>query len=443
MTSFILDQITDALDAGGTATLGDTVQITETGVGSLPSCFHVADLAVSSLCAASIELAAVTGAKHVQLDRRLAQMWFDMTLRPTGWKIPSAWDPIAGNYQTKDGWIRLHTNAPHHRDAAISVLGCPADRASVEEAVLSWDKGALETAIVEAKGAAAAMMSMDEWAAHPQGQSLAKEPLIAWDRVGSGAVPRALQGAQILDLTRVLAGPVATRFLAGFGADVLRIDPPTWDEPGIVPEVTLGKRCAGLDLRVAEDRAQFETLLERADILVHGYRPGALEGLGYGPQMRRDFNPHLIEVSLNAYGWTGPWARRRGFDSLVQMSAGLAHEGMIRAGSNAPVPLPVQALDHATGYLMAAAVLRALHLRNQTGEVATARVSLARTAALLTSAGYQATCSSLAPETTRDLTPESTFWGPARRVTFPVTLDSAGPIWPYSSGPLLGECRLS
>ncbi len=163
---------------------------------------------------------------------------------------------------------------------------------------------------------------------------MAGEPLVAFEpgsnRSASRWAPRpgrALAGLRVLDLTRVLAGPVATRFLAGFGADVVRIDPPGWDEPALEPEVTLGKSCARLDLRRDADRATFERLLSGADVLVHGYRPGALDGLGYGAAARQSLAPGLVEVCLDAYGWTGPWAGRRGFDSLVQMSCGIAQAG--------------------------------------------------------------------------------------------------------------------
>src|SRR5262249_34109863 len=195
------------------------------------------------------------------------------------------------------------------------------------------------------------------WRVHPQGVAVAREPLIVW-RVANDATERSgastnsrrpLQGVRVLDLTRVLAGPVATRFLAAFGADVLRIDPPTWDEPGVIPEVTIGERCAGLDLHDARDRTRFADLLRSADILVHGYRPGVLGGLGLGKGARQTLNPWWIDVCLSAYGWTGPWAGRRGFDSLVQMSAGIANAGMGKENIENPSPLPVQALDQATG----------------------------------------------------------------------------------------------
>ena len=242
----------------------------------------------------------------------------------------------------------------------------------------------------------------------------------------------------MLDLTRVLAGPAATRFLAGFGADVLRIDPPDWDEALAVQEMTLGKRCARLDLNSADDRSIFETLLSEADVLVHGYRSEALARLGFGPDQRRALNPGLIDVCLNAYGWSGPWSGRRGFDSLVQMSSGIADFGMRQAEKNKPFPLPVQALDHATGYLMAAAVLRALILRQEQGRVLSARLSLARTAHLLSAFKSARLSDGLPAATDADLNPtiEETFWGSAKRVRFPLSIGELRPDWPYPAGPL-------
>ncbi len=438
--------MTDLFQSAIAAALGPELAgapVTIVGHGALPSYFATSALALASVAAAAGELAALTGARAT-LDRRLVLAWFGMTLRPEGWKLPAAWDPIAGDYRAADGWIRLHTNAPRHRQAALSVLGGVATPEAVAAAVAGWSAAALEAAVVAAGGGAAAMHSLADWAAHPQGRAVAAEPLIAWDEAApAGRKAARLEGLKLLDLTRVLAGPVATRFLAGFGVQVLRIDPPDWSEPGVEPEVTLGKRCTGLDLNRRADRQVFEAKLAEADVLVHGYRPGALEGLGYGSERRRALNPGLIEASLSAYGWTGPWggatAGRRGFDSLVQMSAGIAAEGMVRAGAGRPVPLPMQALDHATGYLIAAAVLRALRLRQQTGRLVSARLSLARTAALLTAAGAHAPeAEPPAPETPADLAPEleATPWGPARRLRFPLCLDGAGPVWRAPAGPL-------
>lgn len=415
------------------------------GEGDLESWFGVTDLAVAAIGTAGLALtrfAAPPGSQTARLavDRRLASLWFGWSLHPQGWAIPSVWDPLAGDYRTKDGWIRLHTNAPHHRAAALSVLGEAADRTALEPAVAQWEGEPLEAAIVEAGGCAAAMRSIEAWERHPQGEAVAREPLIRRDEhptAGAQGLPpdgaQPLSGLRILDLTRVLAGPVAGRFLAAYGADVLRIDPPDWDEPAVVPEVTLGKRCAGLNLKNAGDRQTFDSLLRDADVLLHGYRPGALAAFGYESDALRALNPRLIDVSLNAYGWTGPWAGRRGFDSLVQMSSGIAEYGMKRTGADRPVPLPVQALDHATGYLMAAAVLCALDRRQLSGRVFSARLSLARVAALLNSTRRESPHSGLAPESDGDFAAgiERTDWGPAQRVCFPLTIDGMEALWRY------------
>ncbi len=412
------------------------------GRGDLPSVFPVTDLATASVGVAGLavaELLAQAGGAWpaVQVDRRLASFWFGMSLRPQGWALPPVWDAVAGDYRTADGWVRLHTNAPHHRAAALAVLGTAPDRESVARAVTRWDADALEAAVVAQGGCAAAMRSVEGWAGHPQGRAVQAEPLVHWDAAAPVARPgwridpaRPLRGLRVLDLTRILAGPAATRFLAGHGADVLRIDPPGWDEPVTVPEVVLGKRCARLDLRVREERAVFEDLLRQADVLVHGLRPGALENLGLGAARRRELNPGLVDVSLSAYGWSGPWQGRRGFDSLVQMGTGIADAGMRMGGHDRPTPLPVQAIDHATGYLMAAAAVRGLVRRVATGGGCTVRLSLARTAHWLVSADRPA-MELLAPEQADDVSEvlEPTSWGPARRVRAPLEVQGAAMHW--------------
>ena len=443
----MLSQIWSAL--GGPSELIDRVE--ETGAGSLPSAFPVSDLASATVGAAALAVAEFIAASRreaprVRVDRRLASMWFAASLRPHGWAPPPPWDPVAGDYRSRDGWIRLHTNAPAHRRAALAVLGTGGDRSAVAQAVLRWSSDDLEAAIVEVGGCAATMRSMAQWATHPQGSAVAAEPIIHLQRTQADQRPqwgidpgRPLGSVRILDLTRVLAGPVATRFLAGYGAQVLRIDPPDWDEPGIIPEISPGKHCARLDLRTSKDRETFERLLAAADVLVHGYRPGALAGLGYDAQRLQSMRPGLIDVSLDAYGHTGPWKDRRGFDSLVQMSAGIAAEGMTRSKSDRPVPLPVQALDQATGYLMAAAVVRGLTGRLATGAGLRARASLARTAAFLTqSGGNNSTQGGLAPEMPEDLDGEveHTHWGPAHRLVAPMSIDGCNFRWSCPAMPL-------
>ena len=244
----------------------------------------------------------------------------------------------------------------------------------------------------------------------------------------------------MLDLTRILAGPVATRFLAGCGADVLRIDPVDWNEPALAPEVTLGKRRARMDLRSRKGLKAFERLLAESDVLVHGYRCDALESLGLGPQRRRELNPGLVDVSRDAYGWSGPWATRRGFDSLVQMSCGIADTGMRVNAAGRPVPLPVQALDHATGYLLAAAVLKGLANVLDDGHGGSFRTSLARTALLLTNNCSSGECSGepLAELMEQDFAAslEPTVWGSARRLKVPYAVDGVQLEWALPAGNL-------
>lgn len=425
------------------------------GTGQLRSVFAVTDLAAAAVGAAGLAIAELIAARTgeirpVEIDRRLASFWYQISLRPDGWELPPAWDAVAGDYQAADGWIRLHTNAPHHRAAALAVLGVSnADREAVSKAVAHWRADELEAAIVARGGCAAAMRSVQEWAAHPQGLAVAAEPLLhhelasvvqkpQWANLVDAAA-RPLAGIRVLDLTRVLAGPVATRFLAGYGANVLRIDPPDWDEPSLVPEVTLGKRMARLDLRTSEGRATLKSLLQTADVLVHGYRPGALDRLGLDAQTRRELNPGLIDVCLDAYGWTGSWNGRRGFDSLLQMSTGIADAGMREWKRERPTPLPGQALDHTTGYIMAAAVIRGLVTRWQTGAGSTSRASLARTATLLTRFPAQFPHVELVAESSEDINAdviEMTEWGKARRLKPPVSVAGAPMKWEHPAASL-------
>jgi hypothetical protein len=421
------------------------MRVAITGQSRLESRYPVAELATASVAAAGLAIAEYAGEAEISVDRELAGAWFGLTLRPDGWSTPRIWDDLAADYRCADGWIRLHTNDPRHRAAALRVLGigdsAGTGPAIVADAVRRWPGAELEAAVVEAGGCAAELRSPGAWASHPQGVALAAEPLLRRElREASpparGLVNRAadagpLTGVQVLDLTRVLAGPAATRLLAGFGATVLRIDPLDRDEPALETEMTLGKACARLDLRA--DQGRLFELLAGADVLVHGYRPGALDRLGLDEATRRRCRPGLVEVSLDAYGWTGPWAGRRGFDSLVQLSSGIAYPG--EDLSLRPTPLPVQALDHATGYLMAAAVARGLTERRELGHGSSAWASLARTAALLSqpAAALPATSgepspTSSAPRARREHA-EQTFWGPAWRLSSPVTVGGRPAVW--------------
>lgn len=435
-----------------------TSRVVFTGQGHLPSFFSVTDLAAASMGAASLAAASLADALDIaaghfrrdpgplQVDRRLASFWFGTTLRPEGWKFPRLNEVPAADYLAQDGWLRLHTNASHHLAAALKVLGTEASTEAMARAVSTWKRDELAECVIAEGGCAATMLSAGQWQEHAQGQSVSREPLIDWFEGEQGAAggwnhdpAQPLRGLKILDMTRVLAGPAASRMLAGLGAQVLRLDSPMWDESN-APEMSLGKRCALLDLRQPEQRAHWVKLLSEADVLVHGYRSDALARMGLDAQARQRIRPGLVDVSLDAYGFAGPWANRRGFDSLVQMSIGIAQLGQEYSQRSRPFPLPVQALDHATGYLLATAVLRGLEKRIQTGQGSIARSSLARTGMLLLTtldrSGLERPA--LLPETPQDLSEsvEHTAWGQGRRIKWPVSIAGIHTSWSIGAGPL-------
>ncbi|MEU5771113.1 CoA transferase [Streptomyces asoensis] len=307
-------------------------------------------------------------------------------------RAPVAFAPLSRFWRTADGWVRTHANYPHHRVRLLRALGLPEDAAPTAVAKTLAGRAALEVedTVHAAGGLAVALRTPGEWTAHPQADAVAARPLVERGRLdGSRArgfapldgdllLPAA--GLRVLDLTRVLAGPVATRSLALLGADVLRVDAPHLPElPDQHADTGFGKRSALLDL--SSDRRVFEELLAAADVVVTGYRPGALDRFGLSPEALAERRPGLVVAQVSAWGAYGPWGARRGFDSLVQAATGIA---VLEGGAERPGALPAQALDHGTGHLLAAAVLRALTEQSYDGGSRSVRLALARTAAWLT-----------------------------------------------------------
>ncbi|MGZ6270016.1 MAG: CoA transferase, partial [Candidatus Limnocylindrales bacterium] len=403
--------------------------------------FRVADAATAAVGAALLAAARLLGARRVSLDLAAAAGAFlaDRRLLVDGRALP-IWDPVAGDYRARKGWVRLHTNYAWHRRAALAALGLPgdADRAAVAAAVAARDGLDVEAAVHVAGGAAAALRSRAEWATHPQATAVARRPLVSLESsepVASGSPSRAdADGFRVVDLTRVIAGPTATKVLAAFGADVLRLDPPGFAEvPPLVAETTAGKRCASLDVRAQGER--FAQLVAAADVVVCGLRPGALSRWGWPPERLAEVNPGLVVAELSAYGDTGPWAGRRGFDSLVQTVDGIAHEGMERSRADHPVPLPTQALDHASGWLLAAGVLHALALRRDDGRGRRVGVVLARTGQWLDELGRQAEPAA-GGGPPGEVEVVASALGAVTRVVFPGELDGRAVSWAGSPSPL-------
>lgn len=360
----------------------------------IPSSFRVAvagqtTIAAAGLAAAEIWRLRSGEAQDVSVDMRhaVAECRSERYLRLDDRPPPPAWDAIAGVYKTGDNrFVRCHTNFRHHRDAVCKVLGCVPEREKVQAALMQWNGEEFETAAYAAGGVVALMRSYDEWSALPQARALAELPLISIEQIGDAPPKlwpegdRPLSGLRVLDLSRVIAGPVAGRTLAAHGADVLLISGP--DLPAI-PWLTIdtgrGKLTTFIELKSETGRAQMRDLLKDADIVSQGYRPRALSALGFSPEQAAEINPGIVYVTLSAYGHAGPWAERRGFDSLVQTTTGFNDAEGKAAGIDGPKELPAQMLDHATGYLMAFGAMMARARQAREGGSWHVRVSLAQT----------------------------------------------------------------
>jgi crotonobetainyl-CoA:carnitine CoA-transferase CaiB-like acyl-CoA transferase len=421
----------------------------------LPSSFRVAAAAQASIAAAGLAAAQIwklrSGqSQDVAVDMRHAvvECRSERYLRVDGKPPGPAWDAIAGVYKTRDRrFVRLHTNFRHHRDAVCKVLNCKPEREDVQAALTQWDGEAFETAAYAGGGVVAMMRSHDEWMALPHAQALAALPPVTIEKIGEAAPKpwpagdRPLGGVRVLDLSRVIAGPVAGRTLAAHGADVLLISGP--DLPAI-PWLTIdngrGKLTSFVELKNEQGRATLRELLGQADIFAQGYRPRAIAGLGFSPQDAAKINPGIVYVSLSAYGHSGPWAERRGFDSLVQTSTGFNHAEGQAAGVEGPKELPAQMLDHATGHLMAFGAMMAKARQSREGGSWHVRVSLAQTGRWLWNLGRVADGFK-----TEDLKGESVArfieempsgFGPLRAVTPSAVLSNTPACWAHPSMPL-------
>jgi crotonobetainyl-CoA:carnitine CoA-transferase CaiB-like acyl-CoA transferase len=360
----------------------------------LPSSFAVGTAAQATIGAAALAAAELwqlrSGRRQrVSVEMRNAAIEFrsERYLRVDGKDLDDHHDQIAGLHRCGDGrWARLHTNLPHHRDGLLQLLGCDHDKAAVQRALQQWPAEKLETAAAEAGLVVTACRSFAEWDAHAQGHAVASLPLFSIEKIGEAPVlelkpaQRPLSGIKVLELTHVIAGPVSGRVLAGHGADVLLVT--AAHRPSMLPLVIdtgRGKLSTQIDLRQPSGREKLVGLAREADIFIQGYRPRAVAAHGFGPEEMARLRPGIVYASLSAYGHEGPWARRRGFDSLVQTASGLNLAEAEAFGSSEPRALPAQALDHATGYLLAFAIMAALKRRAEQGGSWHVRASLAQT----------------------------------------------------------------
>ncbi|WP_309064479.1 CoA transferase [Microbacterium sp.] len=367
------------------------------------SALPVGALAMDSVALASLAIALSShdgerarAATRVEVDPVRVQASFgsDRVLRVDG-EAPTVWAPLSGFWRVADGWVRTHGNYPHHARRLVALLGLPpdADRDRFQTALRERSRFELEDGAAAGGALVLAVRTPHEWREHPQHPHIDGAPLVLLrDRDGAPPRPmrprgaRPLSGLRVLDLTRVIAGPVATRDLALAGADVLRVDSPRLPEPSWQHfDTGQGKRSTLLDLDVAAERQRLDDLLADADVVVHGYRPGALAKYGLDAGTLHERHPGIIVAQLSAWGTDGPWGRRRGFDSLVQAASGIAMRES-RDGGETPGALPVQALDHSAGHFLAAAIATAVRRQRHDGGSYEVQISLAGVAHALLAA---------------------------------------------------------
>ena len=363
----------------------------------LPSLFHVGAAAQTSigLAAAAAELLyeeRTDARQDVEIQKYAAELECTGYFHFNG-KALNAWEKFSGLYETSDGHVRIHANFDHHRDGVLELLKLgdaeETTKEDVQTALRAWAAEEFETQASERGLVVAKVRTFAEWDEHPHARWSQTQPLISAHQLSAGqekplgempAETRPLDGIRVLDLTRILAGPICGRTLAGYGADVMLVNSPNLPNISSIIDTSRGKRSVHLDLLESVDQEKFRALVREADVLVQGYRPGGLDGLGFSQSELTKLNPSIVCVSLSAYGSAGPWGDRRGFDSLVQTASGFNHAEGQAAGADERKSMPVPILDYASGFLMAFAAQVGLFRRATQGGSWAFEISLLQTA---------------------------------------------------------------
>lgn len=361
----------------------------------IPSIFRVGTAGAAAIAASGLAASQLWWLRSghqqklaINLRQAAAAMRSGNYLKLNGVPVPEKYNAIMGTYRTKDRrWAYIHTNFPQQRAAALTVLGSDENREAVAKAFERWTALEFENKLIAAGGAGGAVRSFAEWGAHPQAAAVAERPLIEIERIGDSPPEalrtgsRPLSGVRVIDITRLIAGPTCARTLAEHGADVLKISARHLPDFGFQEfDVGHGKLSSYLDLREQADNERLHGLVRDADVFLQSYRPGALARFGFSPEKLASLRPGLICVSLSAFGHTGPWAARRGYDSVVQAMTGMAaRQSEVMNGADAPPRFnPAAAIDYCAGYLLAAGAMVALQRRAIEGGSWLVRTSLAR-----------------------------------------------------------------
>jgi crotonobetainyl-CoA:carnitine CoA-transferase CaiB-like acyl-CoA transferase len=356
---------------------------------------------------------------------------------------------ISQPFATRDDrWFQPHFGIAHLKDRMLGVLKCEATPESIAAAIRKWDAQTLEDAIAEANACGGMVRDNAEWLAHPHGKALAAQPVVEIEKIGDSApepLPTdgpPLAGLRVLDLTRILAGPVAARTFAEHGADVLMVAAKGMPQiKKFVIDLSHGKRSCYLNLNEAMEAAQLRQLVRSGDVFSQGYRPGVLAARGFGPAELAALRPGLIYTSINCYGQHGPLQDRAGWEQVAQAMVGISYENghqnghQIRHGNGGDKPalLPVPACDYITGYLGAYGTLLALARRAVEGGSYHVKVSLCQTGMFLYRQGrvdYGANDIGLseAEALPLQMTAESVY-GPIRHLAPVIKFSETRPQW--------------
>ncbi|KAI1270326.1 hypothetical protein F5Y18DRAFT_367920 [Xylariaceae sp. FL1019] len=381
----------------------------ETEKPVLPSSYKMGVLAQGTIALSALAAAQVYAERNnsavprveVDVTHSVVEYKSERLYRLDGKPPVSPWGAVGGLHKTADGYVRIHDSFPNHGNGALELLGLPLDatRADVSKQTADWSSIDLESVgVLENKLAIYALRSYRQWDRLPQSKALSNMPVhienVAPTSPGlpstlKAGADKCLRGLRVIEMSRVIAAPLAGKTLAAHGADVLWITSPGLpDIPSIDRDLARGKRTVQLDIKKAEDLIRLKDLIKTADVFIQGFRPGSLASKSLAPEEIRRLNTRIIIANLSAFGPSGPWSGRRGFDSLVQTCSGMnVSEAEHYGAGEAARPTPCQALDHAGGYFLATGVMAALYRQAIEGGSWQVNVSLAGTMKYLRSLG--------------------------------------------------------
>jgi crotonobetainyl-CoA:carnitine CoA-transferase CaiB-like acyl-CoA transferase len=416
----------------------------------LPSRYRIGEaaavsLALSAAAAADIHEARGGQAQQVSSSVRAAALAITsyqhnrLDGKPVPRQPPGV--PTSSIYQCgSGGWVHLQGGLPHLKRGTLELLGCDDDLSEIARTLRHWDAAELEDALAARGLCGARARTWDEWSEHEHGAVVTAAPLVEIIKIGeappkrTARAARPLGGIRVMDLTRILAGPVCGKTLASHGADVLHVSTPAL--PNIlncVIDTGHGKRTCELDLREEAGAGRLHELADTCDIFVNGYRSGGLESRGFGPSDLAERAPGIIYVSVNCYGHGGPWGQRRGWEQLAQTVTGI----VLAEGDAAPRLLPGAPNDYITGFLAAYGAMAALRAQLTVGGSWWVRASLCQTAAWIQRAGHLERPPGGIPEPAdADYATAATGFGQLRYLRPPVTMTGTQPRWALPPSPL-------